>query len=87
MWTWGDNSKGQLGDGPTSEGVTGGSISDDYIHRSFTYTGTGDLNYTAFPVQVKTAKDTPLVNVVSASANKDYNVAADANGDVYFGVV
>ena len=83
LWTWGDNTYGQLGDGPITEGLTGGTVKDDYIHRNFTYTGTGDLNYTAFPVQVKTAKDTPLVNIVSASANQNYNVAADANGDVY----
>ncbi|MCI5604818.1 MAG: hypothetical protein MR413_04125, partial [Clostridia bacterium] len=83
VWAWGDNTYGQLGDGPYNKGVTGGTVTDDYIHRTFNYTGTGDLNYTAFPVQVKTAENTPLTNVISAAASKNYNVAVDKDHSVY----
>ncbi|MBQ6498688.1 MAG: hypothetical protein IJI48_02165, partial [Ruminococcus sp.] len=101
VWSWGDNYYSQMANGnynshgadelyPLGGSITGGGAGAgkaDYLHRDFTYMGTGDLDITAIPTEARVSASEKLTTdsryVVSVAAASNYTVAATNDGNVY----
>ena len=81
LWAWGNNYYGQLATGTDFESsATSGRTGGRGMEQSDRYENS---IYYAYPNQVLKGDGTPLENIVSISAGKQFALAVDADGQVW----